>query len=229
MGVKSIDDRIRSIVNGTLLGDGYVYPNGTLQIDHSVKQTAYVEWKFEQLQAVVGKPPRRVERTDKRTGKRSDSLRFYTRSVFREERLLFHPHGAKGVPVNVVELLDPLALAVWYMDDGGRGGRTPLGMVWNVAPFQVVDRKRLQRALDERYGIQTTLQKAGQGTHLYIRAQSAERFVAVVSPHIIPTMRYKLPLDPVTTEALCRGGVSSSKSTNAAIRRPSRSSREVME
>ena len=39
-----MDPWIKSIAIGCLLGDGYVYPNGTLQIDHSWSQRAYVEW-----------------------------------------------------------------------------------------------------------------------------------------------------------------------------------------
>ena len=203
-----MNQTVRSIVRGTLLGDGYVYPNGTLQVDHSVKQQAYVEWKYEQLRSVVGRPPRIVHRTHPVSGRRTTSVRFYTRAIFRSERQAFYSQGAKRVPVDVESWLDPLALSVWYMDDGGRGGRTPLGMVWNVAPYLPVDRELLRSALSKRYGIETTLQSAGRGVHLYVRARSAQRFVDVVESHIIESMRYKLPLDPVTTEALCRGGVS---------------------
>ena len=200
-GSKSVDRTVRSIVMGTLLGDGYVYPNGTLQIDHSVKQHAYVEWKFERLQAVVGRPPSLVTRTHPKSGKRSESVRFYTRAIFRNERQAFYSRGVKCVPIDIGNWLDPLALAVWYMDDGGRGGRSPLGMVWNIAPYHPGDRELLQGVLIDLYGIETTIQSAGRGTHLYIRARSAQRFVDVVGDHIIPSMRYKLPLDPVTTEA----------------------------
>lgn len=191
---------IKSIVTGCLLGDGYVYPNGTLQIDHSWSQRAYVEWKYSRLSQVAGKPPRRVERTDRRNAKTYASLRFYTRAVFVEERTLFYFEGDKRVPSDIEDRLDPLALAVWYMDDGGRGGHTKLGMVWNVSSFPTQDREALQGGLLDRYGIKTTVQRAGTGVHLYIRAASAARFIEIVRPHVIPSMLYKLPLDPVTTE-----------------------------
>ena len=205
-GSESINQTVRSIVLGTLLGDGYVYPNGTLQIDHSVKQRMYVEWKYEQLREVAGRPPRIVHRLRPASGRRTTSVRFYTRAIFVTERQTFYQSGEKRVPIDVESWLDPLALAVWYMDDGGRGGRTPLGMVWNVAPYLPGDRALLRSALSNRYGIETTLQNAGRGVHLYVRARSAQRFVDVVGNHIIGSMKYKLPLDPVTTEALRRGG-----------------------
>lgn len=112
---------------------------------------------------MAGKPPRRVERLDRRNNKTYFSMRFYTRAVFRLERTLFYIEGTKRVPADIVELLDPLALSVWYMDDGGRGGRTPLGMVWNVSSYQAEDRELLRQVLLDRYGIVTTLQRAGTG------------------------------------------------------------------
>jgi hypothetical protein len=199
-GRSFIDPRIKSIAIGSLLGDAYVYPNGTMQIDHSWTQRDYVEWKYSSLSEVAGKPPRRVERVDRRNNKTYFSMRFYTRAVFGLERALVYPEGSKRVPAGIVELLDPLALSVWYMDDGGRGGRTPLGMVWNVSSYRAQDRELLREALLDRYGVATTLQRAGTGTHLYIRAQSAAVFVEIVRPFLIPSMLYKLPLDPVTTE-----------------------------
>lgn len=158
---------------------------------------------------VAGKPPRRVERIDRRNGSRYASIRFYTRAVFRSERSEFYVDGRKQVPAAISDCLDPLALAVWYMDDGGRGGRTPLGMVWNVTSFSPNEWERLRNALKSRYEIETTIQRAGKGVHLYIRSASAARFVEVVRPFVIPSMSYKLPLDPVTTSTLCRGSARS--------------------
>ena len=161
-GKSSTEQTLRSIAVGSLLGDGYTYPNGTLQIEHAWGQRSYVHWKYSQLIPVAGKPPKRVDRWDKRTERFYSSLRFYTRAVFKEERNAFYAHGVKEVPGAIGDWLDPLALAVWFMDDGGRGGRTRLGMVFNVASFSPSSRELLQRTLLDLYGIQTTLQRAGE-------------------------------------------------------------------
>ena len=198
-GRSSRPDTVLSVVVGSLLGDGYVYPNGTLQIDHAWKQREYVEWKYQQLVGIAGKSPRRVERWDKRTERSYVSLRFYTKAIFKQERMAFYADGVKGIPSDIDKWLDPLTVAVWFMDDGGRGGNTRHGMVFNVATFSSKDQELLQGTLKDRYGLETTLQHAGRGTHLYVRAASAVRFVEIVGPHIIPSMLYKLPFDPVTT------------------------------
>ena len=97
-GSQSISQTVMSIVMGTLLGDGYVYPNGTLQIDHAVRQQAYVEWKYAHLQSVVGKPPRIVERIHPSSGRRSTSVRFLHPSTLHQGKasllLLWREAGA---------------------------------------------------------------------------------------------------------------------------------------
>ena len=54
----------RSVVVGSLLGDAYLYPNGTLQIEHSLGQESYVRWKYEKLVGIAGKGPVTVQRYD---------------------------------------------------------------------------------------------------------------------------------------------------------------------
>ena len=195
-----VNDPVSSIVVGSLLGDAYVYRNGTLQIEHALSQRAYVEWKYRQLASAAGKPPKEVERVDRRNGKHYWSLRFYTRALFREQQKDFYVEGIKRVPPQIADWLDPLALAVWFMDDGGRSGQKRQSMIWNVASFNSEDHDRLQKALLNLYGLETTIQRAGKGIHLYVRSVSARRFMEIIHPYIIPSMLYKLPLDPVTTE-----------------------------
>lgn len=44
---------IQQLVIGCVLGDGYLTKSGCLQIEHSIKQKEYVNWKYEQLKEVV--------------------------------------------------------------------------------------------------------------------------------------------------------------------------------
>ena len=91
--------------------------------------------KYEKLKGIAVKPPATVERFDRRTGKIYRSLRFFTRAVLGSYRDGFYRGRRKVLPVNMEELLDPMALAVWFMDDGGRGARTPRGLVINTSGF----------------------------------------------------------------------------------------------
>ncbi len=191
-----------SVIVGSLLGDAYLYPNGTLQIEQSLDQLSYVEWKYEKLASIVGKAPVTVERYDRRTDRVYRSARFYTKALLKPFRDVFYRDRVKIVPTQVGDLLDPMALSVWFMDDGGRGARTPRGLVINTSCFSHAEQVALQSALAERFGVEVSIHKVGRGFQLYVRSRSFERFVSLISPYVVPQMRYKLPIDPVTTSPL---------------------------
>lgn len=195
--VPLLTNRQKAIIIGTLLGDGYLTSNGSLQVEQ--KDRPYVEWKYEELRGIAGKPPRFILRFDKRTGKNTFAWRFYTRTVLKEYRECFYPQGARVVPCNIKDLLtDSLALATWYMDDGGRGGNTPKGMIFTVSGYSSEDQRRLKNCLKTNFGIEITIHA---NRDLYVPANQAEKFAELVRPHIIPVMRYKIPFDPVTTDS----------------------------
>ena len=127
---------MHQVVIGTILGDGYLYPRGILQVEHAKKDQQYILWKHKIMGSVVSGPLSEVKRLDKRNNKNYYSYRFYTKPVFSQYRTLFYPNGKKIVPNNVDQLLNtPLALATLFMDDGGKGGNTPKGMVFNFSGF----------------------------------------------------------------------------------------------
>ena len=195
----NLSPEAQSVVVGSLLGDAYLYPNGTLQIEHSLDQAGYVAWKYEKLQGIAGKAPVTVERYDSRTDRVYRSMRFYTKAHLKLYRGVFYHDRKKVIPAEIRDLLDPIALSVWFMDDGGRGARTPKGLVFNTSCYSEPEQALLRAALAERYGVEVSIHRVGKGFQLYVRARAFERFVSVVAPHVVPLMRYKLPIDPVTT------------------------------
>ena len=180
------------IVLGSILGDGYLYKNGRLQIEHCEKDRPYVEWKHGKLARLTSGTPKRCVRYDLRTKKRYISWRFYTKSIFKSLRNLFYVKDKKIIPRGKIGL-DPLGLAVWFMDDGGRGARTPKGMIMSVRGYCLKDRIYLQRYVQRKFKIKVNLHKNGQ---LYFPVQTVDRFCALIKPYIIPCMEYKLPLTP---------------------------------
>ncbi len=188
-----------SLVVGSLLGDGYLTPNGSLQIEHSFDQAEYTFWKYEKLKPIAGRRPTMVERFDRRTQKTYRSLRFYTKTVLKNFRNWFYPEGKKIVPLHIGDNLDALGLAVWFMDDGGRGARTPRGLVFNISGFSPDEHVFLKSLLFDVFGVVTSIHQHGKAHQLYVKVESFSRFSELVSPYLIASMRYKLPVDPVTT------------------------------
>ena len=57
--VGSLTERQKAIIVGCLLGDGTMRckTNALLEINHSIKQREYVEWKYDQLKELVSTKP----------------------------------------------------------------------------------------------------------------------------------------------------------------------------
>lgn len=185
---------IQQLALGCILGDGYLTKSGCLQIEHSIKQKQYVDWKYQQLKTIVISPPVQINRYDWRTDQIYSSNRFYTQAIFKNFRSVFYPMEKKIIPSNIGEyLISDLALAVLYMDDGGRGGNTKKGVIINISGYDLKSRKILQSAIQTNYGIQMNLHKNGQ---LYVPIKFYHSFYNCIDAHIIPCMRYKLSVTP---------------------------------
>jgi hypothetical protein len=166
--------------------------NALLEINHSVRQRAYVDWKFRLLAPLVRTPPKARRGNGSRV-----AYRFVTRSdasltpLFR----LFYRSGRKRVP----ELrLSPLVMAVWFMDDGSKSRNA---MYLNTQQFDLESQMRLIRLLDEQWGIKASLNRDKMYWRIRVSVQGSVLFSRIVSPLVLSDLRYKLPHDPVTTAA----------------------------
>lgn len=181
---------------GTLLGDGYlrIIPgkfNAFLEINHSIKQKEYVDWKYEQLQNISGKAP------IKRSGKNGRvAYRFYTRQLPYLTYLhnYFYEAGIKVVPNDL--MLDSIMLSVWFMDDGSRCGKNDIYL--NTQQFSRGNQYKLIDKLRD-LGIEAKLNKDKKYRRIRILKASIEDLKDIIMPHIIPCMEYKIGDDPVET------------------------------
>lgn len=197
----SLTERQRSVIFGTLLGDGSLIEttskkNLRLQIAHCEKQKAYVFWKYEEFKAFVLSPPS-YQRWNQ-------SWRFRTIShpELTEIGALFYPQRKKIVPTDIIEYLDPLGLAVWFMDDGAIGSRGQ-GYILNTQSFLEEDVYLLREILITRFHIhEISLHNDKGRKRLYIRKNSMKEFRDVISPYLLPFFRYKLWGNPVETTRL---------------------------
>ena len=182
----SLSEAQRAIVIGTLLGDGAMRckANALLEINHSIHQRAYVDWKFSQLRDLVRTPPQLRQGNGTRI-----AYRFVTRSLPQLTPLYraFYGPGGKGVP-NVG--LGELSLAVWFMDDGCRSRRA---VYLNTQQFALPDQFRLLEMLREQWGLVGTLNRDKCYHRIRLSVESTSRFVELISPHLLPMFRYKLP------------------------------------
>ena len=95
--VGSLSEVQRQIVVGTLLGDGSMRcrANALLEINHSIRQRTYVDWKYQMLRDLVAAPPQARRGNGTRV-----AYRFVTRSLAALTPLFrcFYASGKKSVP-----------------------------------------------------------------------------------------------------------------------------------
>jgi hypothetical protein len=184
--VGSLSEVQHEIIVGTLLGDGSMRckTNALLEINHSSRQLGYVLWKYKHLADLVSTPPR-VRRGN---GGRV-ACRFVTRSdpALTPYYRLFYDGGTKRVPE--IEL-SPLALAVWFMDDGCRSRNA---VYLNTQQFDVDQQQALLTMLDRQWCIKGTLNRDKCYRRIRITVEGTRRLVELIDPHLLPEMRYKLP------------------------------------
>lgn len=184
-----LTERQKDILLGCVLGDAYINPLGKIRIEQSIKQMDYVQWKYQELKSLAY-PSLPREITHKIGEKEYQSVIFTLRQYFRLWRSIFYFGKRKAFPKNL--LLTPLSLAVWYMDDGCWTGKKS---VISIESFDTENSKNIQEIFSNQFGIETII---GKNRKLIIRKKSHPKFYGLISPYIIPSMKYKIP-NPVTT------------------------------
>lgn len=193
--------RQRSILIGSLLGDGTMewrWKHPRIRFDHGLQQEQYIRWLKRELRPLAGKLVV-IRQWHHRARKHYDRWHFATpiRRELDEFYELFYDNGVKRVPRRISEFLDPLALAVWHMDDGHK--RTDCNALrLHTNAFTVDGVQLLQEALCKKFGItahQHHIRRNVEERVLYIPSgANTKRFIETVRPHIHPSMRYKISL-----------------------------------
>ena len=201
---NNLTQREYNILLGMVLGDAHVRQlkrESRIEVSHSGKQKDYLFWKYENLKRWIISKPRFLKVYDKRFDKIYTRWRFRTKShkVFSSLRKLFYSNNKKIVPQRIEKTLkSPLSLAVWFMDDGGRRNDC-YGVFLNTLSFTKAENEVLRKCLKKNFSLDSRIHWIQDGYRLYILSKEAKRFSKLVYSHIIPSMSYKLPFNPVTT------------------------------
>ena len=176
----------KSLIVGTMLGDGAMRRKrgALLEVNHSIHQRDYVDWKYRALENLVRTPP-----TLRRGNGSRLAYRFTTLSL--PELTPIHDafyHGRKKVVPSLD--LDSIALAVWFMDDGSRSRSS---VYFNTQQFSNDDQLRLMRMLHDQWGIDSALNKDKSYSRIRVAVNSMHRLRTAIGGIILPSLAYKLP------------------------------------
>jgi recombination protein RecA len=191
------------LVLGSLMGDGCLSPNtrgrsGTrFRMGHGAKQAAYLDWKVEML----GNIP--CSRSANAKGAVFADVHPLPELAELHDAVYFGD-GKKHLTWEYLKALTPLALAVWYMDDGSftlrskgaqertRGGTGRIEIC--VEAMSPGTRQRLVQYLRDSRGMDVKLTERGTRriSVLQFTTASTEKFQRLVAPCVHPSMEYKL-------------------------------------
>lgn len=91
--------------------------------------------------------------------------------------------------MQIYDLLDVKAFALWFMDNGGKSGQ---GAILCTDGFTLEDLDLLQKTLKEKFGFITTIQRHGQTRRFHFPVSQIPRLSTLLKAHMIPCMYYKL-------------------------------------
>lgn len=182
----------RSILVGTLLGDGCLAQHGRwhrLHVKHKAAHRALAEFKRWAFGALVTMPLHGFDQVV--AGRRYPAVQFATRT--HPELSWWHGRfyrgGRKIVPAEIGRWMTPTALAVWFMDDGAADHR---GATFQTHGFQVEEVELLRTVLRERFEIAATRRMNKGRWILYVPSSSMGRLRGCIGSLLIPELRYKM-------------------------------------
>ena len=187
----------RQVVLGGLMGDGNLSPSrikGSLgtrfRMGHSAKELDYLDWKAS-LFGNIGQS----RRVNAKGAGFVDLTPLPELAELREA--VYWGDGKKTLSYEYLKALTPLALAVWYMDDGSTregSGRSDSHSEICVEAFSQGSRQRLLEVLAGQFDLHPSLAVRGarQMSVLSFAQDETATLHELVAPYIHPSMEYKL-------------------------------------
>ena len=192
------------VVLGSVMGDGNLSPcvnkqafAARFRLGHGPKQATYLDWKASLFGNIS------QSRSVRSNG--SVHLDFTPLPELHELRqAVYFGDGKKHLSEEYLKAVTPLALAIWYMDDGcftvrskGVQARTAGGsgrIEICVDAMTPGTRERLVGYLKDTHGLDVKLITRGARAQQVVQftTEASARFQKIVAPYIHPSMEYKL-------------------------------------
>jgi len=189
-----------------LLGDGYLSPltngskNSRLYFVQSIKHKDYVDWIAELCSRFW-----KVKRFKREVGCGFNNKRFiqygFRTSVYpfftHLRKKVFYPENRKRINQRILSKLTPFSLAVWFMDDGSlRKQKGSRRFILCTGGYTIKENYLIKDFFLRKFGIKwriSFMRKTQPFLHCGVR--EGLKFVKLIKPFIVPSMRYKINLN----------------------------------
>jgi hypothetical protein len=192
-----LTDYQRQIIIGLLLGDGHLETSNNgrtyrLKIEHTYWQKEYTDWLYQIFKDWVLTPPQAKQQTVNGVSYKKYWFSTLSHGAFRFYAQQFYSHKHKILPKLIHKWLTPVVMAVWFMDDGSIKSKRHRALILNTQSFTLSECQRLARIIKDQFGVEMILRKQRNLHQLLVTSQTVEKFVEIINPYILPSMRYKL-------------------------------------
>ena len=193
-----LSDRTKSIILGTLLGDGSLkiqkrYKNARLQFRHTEKDSEYFFWKAKQLREIAGEKSVCLQKPDGYS--KNNKLRFLGKTLLALTQLYELTYKKNTLQIKRMWLnnMTALSLAVWWCDDGSLIGEGARKGVFCTDGFDKKSVKILAQYLHKVWNIRTKVAPINRGRdgkqeqywRLWIHStEDLKNFLRIILPHI---------------------------------------------
>lgn len=189
---------------GLMLGDASLQTQNKgityrIKFEWGDKNKSYAEHVYALFDEWVLSPPHKKSRVNI-NGNTVISWGFQTIShdAFNPLKDLFLINNQKGIAIDLIKnYLTERSLAYWFMDDGGKldynKNSRNKGLVLNTHSFTKEEVERMSIELNIKFSLDTDIRLNKNKNIIVIKSESFNKFMDLVHPYIIPTMRYKLP------------------------------------
>lgn len=195
--IKDCPNDLKQLIIGSLLGDGTFEKiqendgNSCLIIAHCKEQLDYLNMKYQILlkYSLVNRITKSVY-TDNRF-KNPEYALFKIKSrrnpLFTYVRNKCYIDGKKHLFFDIIEDIDAMGLAIWYMDDGYV---TNNSCILSTCSFTEQEQLLLSYFLLGKFGLHFTVGK--NDNSMYLLSSDFDKFKSIISPYVIESMKYKL-------------------------------------
>lgn len=183
------------ILLGSFLGDSHVGPHCVFRFFHSLSNEEYFWWKAEMLKTFF-----RTNIESKSKGSYSKTPMLVASGPSNHPWFsYFDKYRGEGlIDREYLERLGPLALAIWYQDDGSisKSGSTFSGCSIATHSYPIATISAMRDWFRDRFGLKSFAVARGNKDCWELRFNSSEsmKFFEIISPYIHPSMSYKIEL-----------------------------------
>lgn len=213
---KTLSKEQKQLLIALLIGDGTISSNNVFKLSHAPQQTEFLQWKIKQLNA-VGLTTNGIKTYVSTCGYNLGKSVIYTQlpinsTIKALRRAIYTPK--KVFNRRLLDWLNPLGIAIWFMDDGFINVNTSQHRSSTQHTIRIstcVDKSTADMMIQyfrEKWGITFRFyleRKSYYSLHTSSEADCS-KFVDLIRPYIlqVPSMLYKIRKDLTKEEFIER-------------------------